>query len=187
MARKHGFRGTPVKPSGIPSSVGGIFEKRGDPMVSPREGREKFGRNLETENPDFDRYFADRQRAEELEKKSFENLARDLLKPSQVDTGNAFRKLIAKPNYDPQRKAASILQKMHIRMRNVTVNVKASKNKSDPGGRDNIPATVAPTSKKPSREKQTPKDLGHHEGFYDFSGKLMPKEIKKHGKIYRRK
>jgi hypothetical protein len=31
-----------------------IFEDRGDPWVSPREGREKFGRNTNSENPDVD-------------------------------------------------------------------------------------------------------------------------------------
>ena len=103
MARKHGFSGTPVRPSNRPSSMGGIFEKRGDPMVSPREGLEKFGRNLETENPDYDRFFA--------------KVARDQLKPSQVDKGNAFRKLTAKDNYDPQKAAANIVLKMRSKMR----------------------------------------------------------------------
>lgn len=102
MARKHGFRGTPTKPSKTMSSVGGIFERRGDPMVSDKEGKTKFGRNLETENPDYDRYFA--------------QIATDLLKPSQIDKGNAFRKRNAKP-YDPQREAANIMQVMRKKMR----------------------------------------------------------------------
>lgn len=38
------------------SSNSGIFAKRGDPWVSGREGREKFGRNVETENPDLDQF-----------------------------------------------------------------------------------------------------------------------------------
>ena len=88
MGRKHGFRGTPVRPSPIPSSVGGIFERRGDPLVSSREGREKYGRNLETEDPDFDRYFA-------------EDVAREwgarLLKPKQIAKGEEFRKANVKP------------------------------------------------------------------------------------------
>lgn len=33
-----------------------MFEDRGDPWVSPREGLEGFGRNLNTEDPDLDRY-----------------------------------------------------------------------------------------------------------------------------------
>lgn len=40
------------------SSNARLFEKRGDPWVSEREGQEKFGRNLNSENPDFDQYFA---------------------------------------------------------------------------------------------------------------------------------
>lgn len=31
-----------------------LFEQRGDAWVTPREGREKFGRNLESENPEAD-------------------------------------------------------------------------------------------------------------------------------------
>jgi hypothetical protein len=38
------------------SSNSKIFARRGDPWVSGREGREKFGRNLETENPDLDQF-----------------------------------------------------------------------------------------------------------------------------------
>lgn len=102
MGKKHGFRGTPVRPSPIPSSVSGIFERRGDPLVSEREGREKFGRNLETENPDYDRYFA--------------KLAVDLLKPEQIDKGNAFRKKVAEPK-DPQREATNIVLSMRNKMR----------------------------------------------------------------------
>lgn len=96
MAKKHGFRGTPVKPSLTLSSVAGIFERRGDPMITAREGREKFGRNLDTENPDYDQFFA----------------SRAVLKPGQVDRGNAFRKLARGPqNVDPQQRAANIGQK----------------------------------------------------------------------------
>jgi hypothetical protein len=35
-----------------------IFEARGDPWVSDKQGREEYGRNVRTENPEFDRYFA---------------------------------------------------------------------------------------------------------------------------------
>jgi hypothetical protein len=35
-----------------------VFQKRGDPWVSEREGLSNYGRNLMTEDPDFDRYFA---------------------------------------------------------------------------------------------------------------------------------
>lgn len=43
------------------SSNSGIFERRGDPWVSDKEGRAQYGRNLFTEDPDFDRYFTERQ------------------------------------------------------------------------------------------------------------------------------
>lgn len=114
MARKHGFRGTPVRPPKGPATVGGIFDRRGDPMVSPREGQEKYGRNLDTENPDFDRYFAeDAQRAK----------AAQSLKPAQVDTGNAFRRAV-KASPDPQRAAANVIMRMEREMRKSTVDVK---------------------------------------------------------------
>jgi hypothetical protein len=48
------------------SSNSRLFEKRGDPWVSEKEGQERFGRNLNSENPDFDQYFANR--ASEKEK-----------------------------------------------------------------------------------------------------------------------
>lgn len=117
MGKKHGFRGTPVRPSSRMSSVGGIFERRGDPMVSAREGQEKYGRNLETENPEYDRYFA--------ENKERERAANQLLKAAQIDIGNAFRKA-SKPSsqYDPQRAAANAVLKMEREMRKATVNVK---------------------------------------------------------------
>lgn len=119
MARKHGFRGTPVRPPRGPATIGRVFEQRGDPMVSAREGREKFGRNLETENPDFDRYFAENKARER---------AAQLLKPNQVAKGNAFRKAAGLgtggPNADPQRKAANVVLKMEKQMRKATVDVK---------------------------------------------------------------
>lgn len=103
MAKKHGFRGTPVRPSSRLSSVAGVFERRGDPLVSPRQGLQDFGRNLESENPDLDQYFAKRV---------------DILRPEQIDTGEAFRKSVSKtPDYDPKRKAAQIMLTMRREMR----------------------------------------------------------------------
>lgn len=100
MGKKHGFRGTPVKPSSRLSSTAGVFERRGDPLVSPREGQEDFGRNLETENPDMDQYFAARRV--------------ETLRPEQIDTGNAFRKSVTKPNVPTARlRAAQVMQEMH--------------------------------------------------------------------------
>jgi len=116
MGRKHGFRGTPVRPPRGPATIGRVFEQRGDPMVSAREGREKYGRNLDTEDPDFDRYFAE-DRARER--------AAQILKPSQLDKGNAFRKSVGtgSAKIDPQRKALNIVLKMNADMRRSTVNV----------------------------------------------------------------
>lgn len=39
------------------ASNASLFAKRGDPWVSRKEGEKDFNRNLETENPDYDRYF----------------------------------------------------------------------------------------------------------------------------------
>ena len=35
-------------------NMGQVFERRGDPLVSPREGVSVYGRNVETENVDHD-------------------------------------------------------------------------------------------------------------------------------------
>jgi len=177
MAKKHGFRGTPVRPSGSPSSMGRIFEQRGDKMVTAREGIKDFGRNPESENPDLDRYFA--------------GIARDLLKPQQVDKTNALAKLAAKDSYDPQRRAAQIMLETRNKVRKAEEGAqvaRVSKGTRDDGVLpDNIPRTVAPNSKAPSREKQTPVEMPKKPGFYDFSGHNPPKEIIKNGKVYRRK
>lgn len=100
--------------------MGRVFDQRGDPMVSPREGREKYGRNVETENPDFDRYFAEDAAKEREREQAFKTL-----KPSQVDKGNAFRKSISSgANTDPQRAAANIVLKMEADMRKQTIDHK---------------------------------------------------------------
>lgn len=39
-----------------PVSGAQLFAKRGDPWISPREGRALFGRNLRTEDPDMDMF-----------------------------------------------------------------------------------------------------------------------------------
>lgn len=103
MGKKHGFKGTPVHPSSRPSSMGRVFDNRGDPLVSPREGQRDFGRNLESENPDLDQYFAARRV--------------EILKPEQIEKGEGFRKSVAKDSYDPNRKAAQILMKMRRDLR----------------------------------------------------------------------
>lgn len=175
MSKKHGFRGTPVRPSPRPGTMGRVFETRGDPMATDKEGRKNYGRNLETENPDYDRMFAP--------------LARDLLKPQQVDKANAFRKLSAKDTYDPQRKAAQIMLETRAKVKKAEEGAQVAREiKRDQDGvvRDNIPAKTLPGSKGLSREKQTPPDAPS-KSYYDFTGKSPPKEIKKHGKIYRRK
>jgi len=45
-----------------------IFEERGDPWVSQREGLRDFGRILETENPDLDCFTRAHKRKERHEK-----------------------------------------------------------------------------------------------------------------------
>lgn len=174
MARKHGFRGTPVRPASNPSGMGRIFEQRGDKMVTDREGIKDFGRNPESENPDMDRYFA--------------TLARDLLKPAQIDKTHALAKLASKPSYNPQRRAAQIRLETIAKMRKAEQGAqvaRVSPRRDDGIEKDNIPETVAASSKEPSREKQTPKNASSR-GYYDFSGKSPPKEIVKNGKLFRR-
>lgn len=186
MSKKHGFRGTPVRPSPRPGTMGRVFETRGDPMATDKEGRKNYGRNLETENPDYDRMFT--QRAEDV----FAPLARDLLKPQQVDKANAFRKLTAKDTYDPQRKAAQIMLETRAKVKKAELGprvaqvLREDKRKQDGVLPDNIPAKTLPGSEAISRQKQTPSDAPS-KSYYDFTGKSPPKEIKKHGKIYRRK
>lgn len=184
MGKKHGFKGTPVRPSSSPSTMGRVFESRG--LGTSKRDAEKFarsvGRNLETENPDMDRYFA--------------RLASDLLRPEQIDRTNEGKKrnalLEGRKDYDPQRKAAQIMLETRAKVRKAQeaalVYKDNRKRRPDDGvPPDNIPATVPAGSDEPSREKQTPLSVRHSASTYDFSGKLPPKEIKKHGKIYRRK
>jgi hypothetical protein len=182
MARKHGFRGTPVRPPKGPATIGRVFEQRGDPMVSPREGREKYGRNLETENPDFDRYFAeDAMRRRDVQ----------VLKPSQIAKGTEFRKSQAAPldvhtrlkalTDKSQKRRITTLYKARSKITNVP---EPERDEEVPP--DNIPKTVFETDKSPSREKQTPKNVPH-KSYIDFSGKEPKKEIIKNGKVYRRK
>jgi hypothetical protein len=170
--------------------MGRVFETRGDPLVSPKEGQSDFGRNLETENPDYDRMFAE--------------TARDLLKPEQIDRTRALKKFGAKPSHDPQRVATNIILQMRSKMRKLEEGAQKArevKKRDDGVLPDNIPATnydaglrakelglsQKDAAKLPTREKQTPGDLGKRKSTYDFSGKNPPKEIKKHGKVYRRK
>lgn len=120
MGKKHGFRGTPLRPSKLASGMGRMFDARGDPMVSPREGREKFGRNLETENPDFDRYFA--------EDRAREDAVNAALKASQIDKGNAFRKALVKQPSVRQR-AANVILAMEKEMRKSKIDIQSKTQK----------------------------------------------------------
>ena len=170
MGRKHGFRGTPVRPPRGPATIGRVFEQRGDPMVTAREGREKFGRNLDTEDPDFDRYFAEK-RQEELRE---ERLASALLKPHQVDKGESFRKSIAS-----RSTAQELADKIRARGNNrlIAMNYQARKRiinipepkRDEPAPPDNVPATVLGHDKSPSREKQTPGELSKRRSFFIFT------------------
>ena len=191
MAKKHGFRGTPVRPNPRPGTMGRVFESKG--LGTSVRDQEKFarsvGRNLETENPDMDRYFA--------------RLATDLLKPAQIDRTNEGKKrnalLEGRKGYDPQRRAAQNMLETRRKVREAQQRAIVFKDnrpkRPDDGVKpDNIPETKRArlTEKRwegfeTSREEQTPNPVRGTKGTYDFSGKLPPKEIKKHGKIYRRK
>jgi hypothetical protein len=40
------------------SSNSDLFAKRGDPWVTRKQGENEFGRNLDSENPELDQFFA---------------------------------------------------------------------------------------------------------------------------------
>lgn len=60
------------------SSNSQIFEQRGDPWVSEKEGIRDYGRDLFSENPDFDRYFTERH--PEADRGAFARASADLRK-----------------------------------------------------------------------------------------------------------
>lgn len=181
MGKKHGFKGTPVRPSG-PNTMGRVFESRG--LGTSARDQERFarsvGRNLETENPDMDRYFA--------------RLASDLLRPDQIDRTNEGKKRNALlsgggPNYDPQRKAAQIMLETRRKVREAqegALRYKDNKDKRQDDGvqPDNMPRTKRErlTEKRwegfeTSREEQTPDAVKGTKGTYDFTGKLDRKSV----------
>lgn len=167
MGKKHGFKGTPVRPP-QPGGMGRVFASRGDPLMTEREGIKDFQRKPEIEDPDFDRMFAP--------------LARDLLKPSQVDTTNQIKKVepVQKP-FDAQRKAAAIMLAGRQKFKKATGGIQEARviKSKDTG------IVPDPSAMREKRDAQTPDHLKNKPSSYDFSGKTMPKEIKKHGKIYR--
>lgn len=86
------------------SSNSGIFAKRGDPWVSEKQGQRDFGRNVETEDPDFDA----------------QNFARKAQpKPQYVDPK-------PKKNDEPDyaRRRAAIAYQMQRELRKNKINVK---------------------------------------------------------------
>lgn len=91
------------------SSVGSFFEKRGDPMVSPREGRESYNRLLEIEDADYD---ADRQK--KTSKFWDRKIAEDL---SRLPTIAAKPEVIEDtPAVIAQRRARNIIRKYNSRL-----------------------------------------------------------------------
>lgn len=172
MGKKHGFKGTPVRPP-QPSGMGRVFASRGDPLMTEREGIKDFQRKPETEDPDFDRMFAP--------------LARDLLKPSQVDKTNQIKKVqqAQKPE-DIQRKVTAMILAGNAKFKKA---LKAEEGRVVQKGRvaasKDTGIVPDPSAMREKRDAQTPDHLKNKPSSYDFSGKTMPKEIKKHGKIYR--
>jgi hypothetical protein len=47
------------------SSSSSVFEKKGNPWVTDKEGRKDYGRLLETENPDLDQFFYAKKKQEQ--------------------------------------------------------------------------------------------------------------------------
>ena len=84
------------------ASNSGIFEKRGDPWVTKREGVRDYARNLETEDPeyDFDRRFHSTQNA--------------IGKPRQAVERKEYREPRPVKADDPARRKASILRRVNM-------------------------------------------------------------------------
>lgn len=76
-----------------------LFERRGDPWVSPRSGREDFGRNLDTEDPDMDSFTRARKA------------------PVKTEPPSAF----PKKNQDPDdaRRLANLRNQFHRKMNKI--------------------------------------------------------------------
>jgi hypothetical protein len=114
----------------------------------------------------------------------------EIRKKRKIAGFGAFDKHLEKLSDDRLRSAANSAQ--IIRNTSIIPSSRISRKilRISEGERDNIPATVPAGSNAMSREKQTPPDLARHGGFYDFTGKKgspNKKEIKKAGKIFRRK
>ena len=90
------------------SSVGSFFEKRGDPMVSPREGREKYGRIVDIEDADYD---ANKQRltSKYWDRKLAEELRRN---PTVVAK---TKHVPDSPEVIAQRRARNVLRQSNIK------------------------------------------------------------------------
>jgi hypothetical protein len=90
------------------SSNSGIFERRGDPWVSEKEGVREYGRDLFSENPDFDRYFTERH--PEADRSAFARASADLRKGlAEIREGAAPEK-VSPPS--KQRKIACRVREM---------------------------------------------------------------------------
>lgn len=104
MGRKHGGIKTPVKPMGYAGNAG-VFNRRGDAWVSPKEQHKDFGRNIETENPDLDRHL--------FAKKASPKPVYLSKKKSAFDTGPSHQ--------DYQRTAAQINLRMQSQIRKAEI------------------------------------------------------------------
>jgi hypothetical protein len=86
------------------ASNSGVFEKRGDPWVSEREGKEQFGRNLFSEDPDFDRYFSEKAEHRRANR--------------EIRTALAEESPIGKTVATTSRRASTLVLEAKTRMRN---------------------------------------------------------------------
>lgn len=158
------------------SSNSGIFARRGNPWVSKKEGIKDFGRNPETEDPEYD--FDHRYH------KTGETFGKPIVAP--VKTEAIEPRPVKETEADFARRKANIMLSFRRGQRERLVDVKDGQRGFDGVKPDNIPKSVAAGSKEPSREKQTPPTVGS-KSHHDFSGGNPPKEVKKNGKIYRRR
>lgn len=69
-----------------------IFEKKGNPWVSQKEGEKLFGRNLETENPDLDCFLFAKKRQKDT-RPEIAGIPIVKAKKKEVRTADASRKI----------------------------------------------------------------------------------------------
>ncbi len=80
-----------------------IFERRGDPWVTDKEGRQNYGRNLKAEDPDMDAFFL----AKKAETRFADTNTNTGLHPDLIPRGKAAPKPGKSVTQSPERRFAA--------------------------------------------------------------------------------